>query len=154
MVEYAYRAIDANGKKVRGCHEASGLDELTSRLDTQGFHLLDAKVHKQAFSLFPQRKVERRNLIVLFMYLEQMAGAGIPILDALSEMRDSEESLLMRKIISTLVDDISSGKTLSGAMQSHDEIFTDLMINLVAAGEQTGNIHFSWAVLCSLLFVF
>lgn len=139
MVEYAYRAIDADGKKVRGCHEASGLEELTSRLDKQGFHLLDAKVHKQAFSLFPQRKIERRNLIVLFMYLEQMAGAGIPILDALSEMRDSEESPLMRKIIGTLVDDISSGQSLSGAMESHGDIFTELMINLVMAGEQTGN---------------
>lgn len=139
MVEYAYRAIDANGKKVRGCHEANGIDELTSRLDKQGFHLLDAKINKQAFSLFQQRKIERRNLIVLFMYMEQMASAGIPILDALSEMRDSEKSPLMRKVLSALVDDISSGQTLSSAMQAHDEIFTELMINLVMAGEQTGN---------------
>jgi len=151
MVEYAYRAIDANGKKVRGCHEASGLDELSSRLDSQGFHLLDAKVNKPALSLFPQRKIERRNLIVLFMYLEQMAGAGIPILDALSEMRDSEESPVMRKILSTLVDDISSGQTLSGAMQSHDNIFSELMINLVMAGEQTGNMAVVFAELRDIL---
>ena len=151
MVDYAYRAIDANGKKVRGCHEASGLDELTSRLDSQGFHLLDAKVNKQAFSLFPQRKIERRNLIVLFMYLEQMAGAGIPILDALSEMRDSEESPLMRKILSALVDDITSGQTLSGAMKSHDVIFSELMINLVLAGEQTGNMAVVFAELKDIL---
>ena len=151
MVDYAYRAIDANGKKVRGCHEASGLDELTSRLDSQGFHLLDAKVNKQAFSLFPQRKIERRNLIVLFMYLEQMAGAGIPILDALSEMRDSEESPLMRKILSALVDDITSGQTLSGAMKSHDAIFSELMINLVLAGEQTGNMAVVFAELKDIL---
>jgi len=151
MVEYAYRAIDANGKKVRGCHEASGLDELSSRLDSQGFHLLDAKVNKPALSLFPQRKIERRNLIVLFMYLEQMAGAGIPILDALSEMRDSEESPVMRKILSALVDDISSGQTLSGAMQSHDNIFSELMINLVMAGEQTGNMAVVFAELRDIL---
>lgn len=151
MVEYAYRAIDANGKKVRGCHEASGLDELTSRLDSQGFHLLDVKVNKQAFSLFSPRKIERRNLIVLFMYLEQMAAAGIPILDALSEMRDSEESPLMRKILTALVDDISSGQTLSGAMKSHDAIFSELMINLVMAGEQTGNMAVVFAELKDIL---
>lgn len=139
MVEYDYRAIDAKGKKIRGTLQAGGLDELTSRLHTQGIHLLDAKVHKQAFKLFPQRKIERRNLIVLFMYLEQMAGAGIPILDALSEMRDNEESPLMQKVISTLVDDISSGQTLSDAMQNRRDVFSDLMVNLVIAGEQTGN---------------
>jgi len=151
MVEYAYRAIDAKGKKVRGCHEAGGLDELTSRLDSQGFHLLDAKINKQALSLFPQRKVERRNLIVLFMYLEQMAAAGIPILDALSEMRDSEESPVMRKILSSLVEDISSGQTLSGAMESHDGVFSELMINLVMAGEQTGNMAVVFAELKDIL---
>lgn len=151
MVEYAYRAIDDKGKKVRGCHEASGLDELSSRLDSQGFHLLDAKVNKQAFSLFPQRKIERRNLIVLFMYLEQMAGAGIPILDALYEMRDSEESPLMRKILNALAEDISSGKTLSEAMKSHDHIFSELMINLVMAGEQTGNMAVVFSELKDML---
>jgi type IV pilus assembly protein PilC len=85
------------------------------------------------------------------MYLEQMAGAGIPILDALTEMRDNEESPQMRKIISTLVDDISSGQTLSGAMQNHKEIFTDLMINLVTAGEQTGNMAAVFAELKDIL---
>mgnify|MGYP003384867895 CR=1 FL=1 len=151
MVEYAYRAIDANGKKVRGCDEAGGLEELSLRLDSQGFHLLDAKVNKQAFSLLPPRKIERRNLIVLFMYLEQMAGAGIPILDALSEMRDSEESPVMRKILSTLVADISSGQTLSRAMQSHDGVFSELMISLVLAGEQTGNMTVVFAELRDIL---
>ncbi|MBL4782339.1 MAG: type II secretion system F family protein [Porticoccaceae bacterium] len=151
MSEYAYRAIDANGKKVRGCHEANGLEELASRLEKQGFHLLDAKINKQAFSLFPQQQVERRNLIVLFMYLEQMVGAGIPILDALTEMRDSEASPLMRKMIGTLIDDISSGKTLSEAMKSHDKIFTELMINLVMAGEKTGNMAAVFAELRDIL---
>ncbi|PCJ36558.1 MAG: secretion system protein [Cellvibrionales bacterium] len=151
MVEYAYRAIDGKGKKVRGCHEARSLDELASRLDSQGFHLLDAKVNKQAFSLFPQRKIERRNFIVLFMYLEQMAAAGIPILDALAEMRNSEESPVMRKILSSLVEGISSGKTLSGAMESHDGVFSELMINLVRAGEQTGNMAVVFAELKDIL---
>ncbi|OUS10384.1 hypothetical protein A9Q89_11195 [Gammaproteobacteria bacterium 53_120_T64] len=139
MAEYAYRAIDSNGKKLRGCQQANGMEDLTARLDKQGLYLLDAKISKQAFSLFPQRQVDRRSLIVLFMYLEQMAVAGIPILEALIEMRDSEASPLMRKMLGALVDDISSGQTLSRAMQSHDKIFTELMINLVMAGEQTGN---------------
>ncbi len=151
MVEYDYRAIDAKGKKIRGSLQAGGLDELTSRLHSQDIHLLDAKVHKHAFRLFPQRKVERRNLIVFFMYLEQMAGAGIPILDALSEMRDSEASPLMQKVISTLVDDISSGQTLSGAMQNRGDVFSDLMVNLVTAGEQTGNMAVVFAELKDIL---
>ncbi|MBQ0719496.1 MAG: type II secretion system F family protein [Gammaproteobacteria bacterium] len=151
MPEYTYRAIDDSGKKTRGYQQASGLEELASQLDRQGLHLVDGKLNKQAFTLLPQAKVERRNLIVLFMYLEQMAAAGISILDSLSEMRDSETSPVMRKILTALADDISSGKTLSGAMQEHAEIFTELMINLVLAGEKTGNMAQVFAELRDIL---
>ena len=139
MAEYAYKAIDAKGKKVFGILEANGLDDLEYRLDNQGFHFVSAKIRKQGLALFSRRKITRRQLIVLFMYLEQMAEAGIPILDTLIEMRDSETSDVMRQVLSSLVDDISSGSTLSAAMKEHSEIFSELMINLVKAGEQTGN---------------
>jgi len=139
MAEYAYRGIDAQGKKVSGFYEATGLEDLEYRLEKQGFHLVSAQLRKQSSSLFASRKIQRRQMIVFYMYLEQMADAGIPILDALVEMRNGEESDAMRKMISSLIDEISAGQVLSGAMLEYPEVFTDLMVNLVKAGEQTGN---------------
>ena len=139
MAEYAYKAIDTGGRKVHGTLEAVGLDDLEYRLENQGFHFISANVKKKNLAIFSRRKITRRQLIVLFMYLEQMAEAGISILDTLIEMRNSETSDVMRLMLSSLVDDISSGLTLSSAMAEHPVIFTELMINLVKAGEKTGN---------------
>ncbi len=139
MAEYSYKAINSKGEKVFGVLEAAGIDDLEYRLDNQGFIFVSAKVRTHRLSLFAKEKITRRQLIVLFMYLEQMAEAGIPILETLVEMRDSETSDNMRKVLNGLVDDISSGKTLSGAMREHQQIFTELMVSLVSAGEQTGN---------------
>ena len=139
MTEYAYKAIDAKGRKVKGFHEATGPEDLEYRLDNQGFHLISARERKQGYSLFSRRKIQRRQLIVFFMYLEQMASAGIPIIDSLIEMRNSEDSDVLRKLVSSLVDEISAGQVLSGAMLEHPLVFTDLMISLVRAGEETGN---------------
>ncbi len=139
MKEYSYRAIDVKGKKVLGIQEANGLDDLEYRLSNQGFHFVSAKIKKQGITFFEKRKITRRQLIVLFIYLEQMAGAGIPIIETFVEMRDNEESASMRQVLSSLVDNISSGQPLSKAMSEQPKIFTELMVNLVKAGEETGN---------------
>ena len=139
MAEYGYKAIDAKGAKVYGNLEATSLDDLEYRLDNQGFHLVSAKLRRESLALFRRRKITRRQLIVLFMYLEQMAEAGIPILDTLVEMRDSETSDAMRQVLSGLVDSITSGRTLSEAMEEYEKIFTKLMVSLVRAGEKSGN---------------
>ena len=139
MTEYAYKAVDTGGKKINGFHEAAGYEDLEHRLESQGYYLINAKVCRQGLSLFSRRKIQRRQIIVLFMYLEQMADTGISILDSLIEMRNSEESAAMRHVIGSLVDSVSAGKMLSDAMQQHPEIFTELIISLIRAGEQTGD---------------
>ena len=139
MVEFAYKAIDPSGKRVSGFYEANGHEDLEFRLSKQGFHLVSAKSSRQGLALFSRKKVDRQGLIVLFIYLEQMASAGIPLFDSLDEMRNSEESVAMRNLLGCLIDDISSGQSFSGAMSEHLDIFNQLMINLVKSGEQTGD---------------
>ena len=57
MVEYIYKAIDANGKKVLGFLEASGIDDLEYRLDNQGFHFVSAKKESKHFLFLQSAKL-------------------------------------------------------------------------------------------------
>jgi type IV pilus assembly protein PilC len=139
MVQYVYKAIDRKGKKVSGYYEASGFEDLESRLDKNGLDLISANPKSKSWSLSLKKSVDRRDLIVFFIDLEQMAVAGIPIVDSLIEMRDSASSHGMREITAGLVDSISNGQTLSEAMSRHPKIFNDMMIKLIIAGEKTGN---------------
>lgn len=139
MVQYAYKAIDHNGKKVSGHFDATGLDDLESRLDKHGLDLVSASPKGKDWILLFKKGVERRDLIVFFIDLEQMALAGIPIIDSLIEIRDSASTPAMREVTAGLIDGISSGQTLSEAMSGYPKVFNDMMIKLIIAGEQTGN---------------
>lgn len=139
MVQFAYKAIDRKGKKVSGYYEASGLEDLESRLDKNGLDLIRANPKGKSWTLSLKKSVGRRDLIVFFIDLEQMAVAGISIVDSLIEMRDSASSHGMREITAGLVDSISNGQTLSEAMSRHPKIFSDMMIKLIIAGEKTGD---------------
>ncbi|PCJ93704.1 MAG: secretion system protein [Porticoccaceae bacterium] len=139
MAQYAYKAIDRKGKKISGYYEALGLEDLESRLDKHGLDLISAKPKGKNWTISLKKSVDRRDLIVFFIDLEQMAVAGIPIVDSLIEMRDSASSHGMREVTAGLVDSISNGQTLSEAMSCHPKIFSDMMIKLIIAGEKTGD---------------
>tara|TARA_R110001592_G_scaffold320639_2_gene598772 strand:- start:90955 stop:92160 length:1206 start_codon:yes stop_codon:yes gene_type:complete len=142
MVQYAYKAIDRKGKKISGHYDASGIEDLESRLDKRGLDLVSANLKGKEWSLFFKKSVERRDLIVFFIDLEQMAVAGIPIVDSLIEIRDSASSPAMREVTTGLVDNISNGQTLSQAMSNHPKVFNEMMVKLIVAGEKTGNMGY------------
>lgn len=139
MTQYAYKAIDRKGNKISGYYNASGIEDLESRLDKQGLDLVSANPKGKDWTLFFRKGVERRDLIVFFIDLEQMAVAGIPLVDSLIEIRDSVSSPAMREVTSNLVDAISHGQTLSEAMAGYPKVFNDLIVKLIVAGEKTGN---------------
>ncbi len=139
MAQYAYKAIDRKGKSISGLYEASGLEDLEYRLSNNGLDLVTAQPARQSQTLFARKRLTRRDLIVFFIDLEQMATAGIPIIESLAEMRDSIASPTMREILSGLIDAISGGKTLSEAMAAYPKIFNQMTIKLIVAGEKSGN---------------
>lgn len=139
MAEYSYKAIDRNGNKVSGHYNASGMEDLESSLEKHGLDLLSAKPGGKSWSLFPQKSISRRDLIIFFIDLEQMAIAGIPIVDSLHEIRDSASTPAIREVTTNLVDAISHGETLSEAMANYPKVFNEMMVKLIIAGEKTGN---------------
>jgi len=139
VAQYAYKAIDRKGKPISGLYEASGLEDLEYRLSNNGLDLVTAQPARQSQTLFARKRLTRRDLIVFFIDLEQMATAGIPIIESLAEMRDSIASPTMREILSGLIDAISGGKTLSEAMAAYPKIFNQMTIKLIVAGEKSGN---------------
>ncbi|MBV1931765.1 MAG: type II secretion system F family protein [Porticoccaceae bacterium] len=139
MAQFAYKAIDRKGKKVTGSILANNIEDLEFRLSKYGQELISAKPQKKRSRLFSRSSIDRRALIVFFIDLEQMAGAGIAIIDSLIEMRDSASSPAMLEMTAGLVEAISSGKSLSEAMEEYPRIFNQITIKLIIAGEHTGN---------------
>lgn len=97
------------------------------------------------------RKVRRVDLINFCFHMEQLLESGVPLLEGLSDLRDSLEHPRFQEIIANLIDEIEGGKTLSAAMSEHPVVFDTLFINLVIAGETTGQLGDVFASLTKTL---
>jgi type IV pilus assembly protein PilC len=137
MPLYRYRAIDASGRIFKGERNALNEQDLTSQLRKIGLDLIRAKPIKNQISL---RKLPRRDLIDLLFQLEMLLRAGVPILSILADLRDTTEVLKIRNLCASLHEKIDSGSTLSEALASNPGIFPELVVNLIRAGEATGQL--------------
>ena len=141
MSVFAYRSVDAGGKRVNGRLEAVNQIDLEMRLKRIGLDLINAELANDAQrALFGGGRVTRRDLITFCFHLEQMTSSGLPLLEGLTELRDSVESQRFREVIGSMIESIEGGKTMSEALADHPAVFSDVFISLTRAGERTGQL--------------
>jgi type IV pilus assembly protein PilC len=140
MPLYTYKAIDATGKAVMGRTDAGNVFDLEQRLSRMGLDLVSGAPTAQKGRLIGGSKVPRQDLINFCFHLEQLAGAGIPIVEGLIDLRESTENMRFREIVGGLVETIEGGKNLSQALADYPEVFSKVMTSLIRSGEQTGKL--------------
>lgn len=140
MTLHRYRAIDQQGRLVRGHIDAAGPADLETRLARRGLELLGAKPLRFAQLALSRTAPPRRELIQFCFHLEQLLDAGIPMLESLQDLRDATLHPRMREIVTTLLEDIENGVPLSVAAAAHPQSFDTIACSLLHAGEQTGEL--------------
>jgi type IV pilus assembly protein PilC len=137
---FQYKAIDSTGRINAGRMDASNLADLEMRLQKMELDLVNFKDLGATGPKGSAGGVKRRDLITFCFHLEQTSKAGVPILDSLQDLRDSSENPRLREVLSAMYEAIEGGQTLSGAMSAYPNVFTDVFVSLVKAGEQSGEI--------------
>lgn len=139
MPKYQYKAADQEGAIHHGTLETANLDELELRMDRMGMMLISHKMlHTSQSSFFNRSPITRQDLILFCFDMEQMASAGVPVLEGLKGLRDGLEKPQFREVVGALVEDIEAGKRLSEAMQAQPKVFDEIFTQLVTMGERTG----------------
>ena len=132
-----YKAMDERGKVANGRMEAVNEADLETRLRRMGLDLINFTAAKTKSSGVA-RKVPRREIISFCLQLEQLISSGVPLLEGLQDLRDSCEDRKLRDIVAGMVEFIEGGSTLSAAMDHYPQIFDNVFVNLVRAGEFSG----------------
>ncbi|MCL2161033.1 MAG: type II secretion system F family protein [Betaproteobacteria bacterium] len=139
MSRYRYRACDAHGHIAHGEIEAANHAEIEARLRERGLEPIRIKPARPAW--LPGRgRIPRRELIHFCFHLEQMLGAGVPILDVLAELADGQGHPDIKAIASDLHAEVERGQPLSSAMQQHPQTFDEVFRCMLRAGESTGDL--------------
>ncbi len=139
MPLYSYKAVDARGKAVIGRVEAVNLFDLEQRLSRMDLDLITGGLSRQKTRLFGGG-VARQDLINFCFHLEQLATAGVPLMEGLVDLRESVENPRFREVISGLIESIEGGRGLSQALGEFPEVFSKVFVSLVRSGEQTGKL--------------
>ena len=135
-----YRAMDAQGRIRRGRMEAVNETDLEARLHRLGLDLVTCSPAPGAAGWSLRPPVARGQLINFCFHFEQLLTAGVPVPEALADLRDSVKGFHLRNVLAGLVDGIAGGASLSEAMARHPEAFDSMMVNLVRAAESSGQL--------------
>lgn len=142
MPRYEYDAVDDYGRKVKGSLPAPDERALRDILSTMGLHLVRARERAARLSMpFFRRRVRRQDLIDFTFHLKTLVGAGVPVVAALGDLAEQADSPAFAEVIHDVRRNIQAGAALSDSFALHPEVFPEIFVSIVRAGETTGNLE-------------
>src|SRR3954467_2090768 len=139
MPLFTYKAIDVRGKSIVGRVDAMNLFDLEQRLARMELDLVSGAPSRQRSRLLGGG-IKRQDLINFCFHLEQLASAGVPVMDGLRDLRDSVENARFREVVAGMIESIEGGKSLSQSLEEFPEVFGKVFVSLVRTGERTGKL--------------
>ncbi len=91
-------------------------------------------------SSFLTKKAKPANVSLVTRQLATMLGAGLPLVRALHALSKDGTDPVLSASLKSVADEVSGGETFSGALAKHPRTFSALYVNLVRAGEESGDL--------------
>ena len=139
MQRFHYKAINDNGRYVSGVLSAENQAELLTLVRETGCELISYKIEKQGAKHFVG-KVQAKDLIAIFVHLEQFDRAGVSIVDSLNDLKNTTDSPKISNLMTEMYEAIKNGSLFSESLAKHRDIFNSVYIGLIQNGEKTGNL--------------
>lgn len=141
MPIYLWEGVTRKNEERKGEIEAD--DESAVRIQLRRQGIRTTAIRKKPKDLledipFFQQKVKEKEVVVFARQFATMINAGLPIIQCLELLSQEEPNKTFKKIITTVKEDIEGGISLTDALRKYPDIFDDLFVNLVAAGEAGG----------------
>ncbi len=139
---YAYRARDRSGKVITGVLEAETASGVSLRLKQMGYFIIGieeekASLAKKELHIF-KPKAKGKDITIFTRQFATMINAGLPLVKCLDILTRQTESPVLAEVIADVQHEVEMGRSLSEALAKHPEVFKDLYVSMVKAGEIGG----------------
>ncbi|HEU6452420.1 MAG TPA: type II secretion system F family protein [Gemmatimonadaceae bacterium] len=135
MPTFAYTARTLGGELKSATMEAASRDDVVAQLKRQ--RLIIVKVDQEKAKKRPGR-IKTRDIVIFTRQFSTMINAGLPLVQALDILSKQSENKALQEVTRQVVYDVESGNTVADALRKHPKAFTELYVNMVAAGEAGG----------------
>lgn len=142
MAKFTFSATKDGGKAITASIEATDRLAAINNIKSQGYRLISleeqAETKKSSFSFRAKKKVKSDELVIFTRQLSAMVSAGVPILRSLHSMANHSESAAFKSILNSVAKSVEDGKPLADSLAKYPEVFNDVYVNMVRAGEAAG----------------
>ena len=135
MPTFAYTARTLGGELKTASMDAASRDEVVAQLRRQKLIVVKIDEEKAKKRL---GKIKTRDIVIFTRQFATMINAGLPLVQALDILSRQSENKALQDVTRQVVYDVESGHTVADALRRHPKAFTDLYVNMVAAGEAGG----------------
>jgi type IV pilus assembly protein PilC len=138
MPAFTYTARALNGDLRTATIEAPSRDEVVAQLRRQRLNVVKIDEAAQANKKKAGGKISMRDIVIFTRQFSTMINAGLPLVQALDILAKQSENKALKDVTRAVVFDVESGHTVADALKKHPKAFSDLYVNMVAAGEAGG----------------
>ncbi len=142
MASFTYTAITKEGKNVKGQLQAGSKDIATSNIKEMG--LIPLSINEQSVmnkNFVIGNPVKVKDLTIFCQQFEAILTAGVSVLEALFLLKEQTQNKHLSKIIEDMYTRVERGEALSASMQANSKYFPSILINMIEAGEVSGNLE-------------
>ena len=149
MAVFTWRGVNASGKNVKGVRDADNPKALRLMLKRDGVMVTEvlersAAAKKSAREIDLKKMFRRVSSMDIAIATQQMAvllRSGIPLVEALTAMIEQLENEDLRGAFTDARDKVNEGTAFADALRAHPKYFSNLYVNMVAAGEASGTLE-------------
>ena len=140
MPVYEYTARNLKGDLVKDQVDLPSKDDVVAHLRKNRLVVVNVRQAPKSVSLGGMFKggVKTRDVVIFTRQFATMINAGLPLVQALDILAQQTENKVLADVTRQVVYDVESGQTLADALRKHPKAFSDLYVNMVAAGEAGG----------------
>src|SRR5712664_2578720 len=140
MPVFEYTARNLKGNLVQDKIDLPSRDDVIAHLRKNRMVVVQVRQAPKEISLgaFFKPGVKTRDIVIFTRQFATMINSGLPLVQALDILAQQTENKVLADITRAVVYDVESGNTLADALRKHPKAFTDLFVNMVAAGEAGG----------------
>ena len=147
MASFSYEIVTKDGKKKKGSIEADNIDKARNAIKAEASMVISLKeaslLNKDIEINIGKKKASVRDLSVFCRQFNSILKAGVSVIEALDMLSQQTENKKLAAAISETKASVEKGETLSLAMRKQGEIFPEMLLNMIAAGEQSGSLETS-----------
>ncbi|MCT4509429.1 MAG: type II secretion system F family protein [Tepidibacter sp.] len=143
MPNYKYSALDKYGKKIEGKYTSTSKEDVLSMLRQNNYYPMKVEEDKGIKEIRIAdflKKIKTKDIAIFCRQFYTLLNAGITIISCLDILKLQTENKKFAKVIGEVHDDVQKGLTFSESLKKQKNIFPDLLINMVEAGEVSGNL--------------